>query len=300
MSNSIIKGSVDAEERRDLLKSINSAFQAFQVSLTLLPDPRIAAPYLCYFLFQMILLAGYLTGNSGPLAHFWALPVGGVSPEYLGHYPTHLLLLQPILGRIEIFLEIVLKCIFHGATVYLVARAMRRGKPSLPRSFSEAGRRYPRLLVVSVISSLAVYAAVFLGVYLSSGRVGWAGYALLGGGIAVGLAVQSLFVYAIPLIMIDNASATSALASGISLSLKTYTKTLLIVALPFMLTVPTILLDIKAEMIALELSPDFMIFNHVASRVMELVSTYLITASATVIFLARKVDRPAGTSLDIG
>ncbi len=299
MSNTIIKGSVDAEERRNLLKSINSAFQAFQVSLTLLLGPRVAAPYLCYFLFQMILLAAYLAGNSGPLAHFWALPVGGVSPEHLGHYPAHLLLLQPILGRIEIFLEIVLKCIFHGATVYLVTRAIRRSKPSLPRAFSAAGRRYPRLLVVSIISSLAVYAAVFLGVWLSSGKVGWAGYALLGGGIVAGLSIQSLFVYAIPLVMIDDVSAPSALASGISLSLKTYTKTLLIVALPFMLTVPTILLDIKAEMIALELSPDFMIYNHVASRVMELVSTYLITASATVIFLARKVDRPAGTSLDI-
>ena len=177
MSNIIFKGSVDAEARRDLLKSINSAFQAFQVSLSLLLDPRVAAPYLCYFLFQMILLAAYLTGNSGPLAHFWALPVGGVSPEYLGHYPAHLLLLQPILGRIEIFLEIVLKCIFHGATVYLVAKAMRRRKRSLPQSFSAAGRRYPRLLVISIISSLAVYAVVFLGMWLSAGRAGWAGYA---------------------------------------------------------------------------------------------------------------------------
>lgn len=299
MSDIFVTGSADAEERKSLARSIASAFQAFQVSLTMLIDPRIAAPYLFYFILQMIFLAAYLAFNTGVLAHFWTLLVPGVSPEHLGHYPAHLLLLQPILGRIEIFLEVLLKCVFHGATVYLVARAMRRGKPSLPRSFSSAWSRYPRLLVVSIVSSAAVYAAVLLGVWLSSGMEGLAKYTLLGGGIAAGLVAQSLFVYAIPMVMIDDSSGLSALASGVSLSLRTFTKTLLVVAVPFILTLPTILLDLKAEMIALQLSPDFMIHSHVASRVMELVSTYLITASTTVIFLARKVNRPAGTTLDI-
>ncbi len=300
MSKAVIKGSADAAERRSLARSISSAFRAFHASLTLLIDPRVAAPYLIYFVFQMLLLATYLAGNSGPLARLWALPVGGVSPETLGHYPAHLLLLQPILGRVEMILEIFLRSVFHGATVYLVARAMRHGKPSLPRAFSAAGRRYPHLLGISVISSATVYAAVYIGVWLSSDMEGPAMYAVLGGGIAAGLIIQSLFVYAIPYVMINGSSAPAAMASGISLSLRTFTKTLFVVAVPFMLTVPMILLDMKAEMIALQLSPDFMIHNHVASRVMELVSTYLITASATVIFLARKVDRPAGTSLDIG
>jgi len=300
MSKVVIKGSHDASERRSLARSISSAFQAFHASLTLLIAPGVAAPYLIYFLFQMLLLAVYLVGNSGPLARLWALPFSGVSPETLGHYPAHLLLLQPILGRIEMVLEILLKSIFHGATVYLVAKAMRRGKLSLLRAFSAAGRRYPHLLGISIISSVAVYAAIFLGSRLSSGIEGPARYAALGGGIAAGLIIQSLFVYAIPYIMIDGFSAVTALASGISLSLRTFTKTLLIVAVPFLLTVPIILLEMKAEMIALQLSPDFMIHNHIASRVMELISTYLITASSTVIFLARKIGRPAGTSIDLG
>ncbi len=300
MSKVIVKGSADAVERRSLTTSISSAFQAFHASLTLLVAPRVAAPYLIYFLFQMLLLAVYLVENSGPLARLWALPISGVSPETLGHYPAHLLLLQPILGRIEIVLEIFFKSLFHGATVYLVAKAIRRGKLFLPRAFSTAGHRYPHLLGVSIISSAAVYAAVYLGSWLSSGIEGPARYAALGGGIATGLIIQSLFVYTIPYIMINGFSAAKALASGISLSLRIFTKTLLIVAVPFLLTVPIILLEMTAEMIALQLSPDFMIHIHIASRVMELVSTYIITASSTMIFLARKVARPAGTSIDLG
>jgi len=300
MAKVVIRGDTDAAERRSLTRSISSAFQAFHASLTLLTDPRIAAPYLIYFVIQMLLLAAYLAGNTGPLAHFWVLPTGGVTPETLGHYPAHLLLLQPILGRIEIILEIFLKSIIHGATIYLVAEAIRRRKPSLSRAFSTAGRRYPRLLIVSIISSAAIYAAILSGVWLSSDMEGPAMYAVLGGGIAMGLVVQALFVYTIPCIMIDDSPAAYSIASGISLSLRTFTKTLIIVAVPFMLTIPTILLDIKAEMIALQLSPVFMIHNHVASRVMELLSTYLITASATAIFLARKAGRHAGTNLDIG
>jgi hypothetical protein len=299
MASVMIKGSEDSAERRDLAKSFRNAFNAFQVSLALLVDPRIGAPYLFYFILQMGLLALYLFVNTGPLASFWAMAVKGVAPEYLGHYPAHLLLLQPILGRIEIFLDVIVKCLFNGATVYLVTRAMKRGRISLPRAFSKAGREYLNLLGVAAVSAVAVYLAVFAGVKISIGMEGLARYGLLGGGIALGLLVQSLFVYCVPFIMIDRLPAHAAIASGVSLSLRTLTKTFLIVALPFLLTVPTILLDMKADMIAIQLSPDFMIHNHIASKVMELVSTYLITASATATFLARKVDRPEGTNIDI-
>jgi len=295
----MIKGSVDAEERRNLARSARNAFQAFQLSLTLLIDPRVAAPYLLYFLLQMGVLALYLFGNSGLLAGLWATAVKGVSPEYFGHYPAHLLLLQPVLGRVEIVLDIFIKSLFHGATVYLVARAMRRAGTSLPKSFARAGGRYPQLLAVAIVSSIAVYLAVYAGTRLSVGKAGLTYYALLGGGITLGLLVQALFVYCIPYVMIDGLGAAAALMSGVSLSLRTMTKTVVIVAVPFLLTVPTILLDMKADMIAIELSPDFMIHSHIASKVMELVSTYLITASATVIFIARKMDRPEGTSIDI-
>jgi hypothetical protein len=295
----MIKGSADAEERRNLSRSAKNAFQAFQLSLTLLIDPKVAVPYLLYFLLQMGILALYLFGNSGLLAGFWAMAVKGVSPDYLGHYPAHLLLLQPVLGRVESILDVFLKSLFHGATVYLVARAMRRGATSVTGAFSRAGRNYPQLLAVAAVSSIAVYLAVYMGTRLSIGKEGAAYYALLGGGITLGLLIQALFIYCVPYVMIDGMGAASALASGVALSLRTMTKTVVIVAVPFLLTVPTILLEMKADMIAIELSPDFMIHSHIASKVMELVSTYLITAAATVTFLARKVDRPEGTAIDI-
>ena len=68
MAKVVIRGDTDAAERRSLTRSISSAFQAFHASLTLLTDPRIAAPYLIYFVIQMLLLAAYLAGNTGPLA----------------------------------------------------------------------------------------------------------------------------------------------------------------------------------------------------------------------------------------
>jgi hypothetical protein len=165
---------------------------------------------------------------------------------------------------------------------------------ALHGAFAVAGRRYPRLLAVSAIASAAVYGVVFLGTWLSRGIEGPARYAALGGGMAVGLVIQSLFVYATPLIILEGFPAPAAIASGISLSLRTFTRTLLIVGLPFLLTTPTILLDIKAGMIAMRLSPEFMIQNYIASRVMEMVSIYLITASATVVFIAGKTAGPRG------
>ena len=161
-------------------------------------------------------------------------------------------------------------------------------------SFASAARRYPRLLAVSAIASAAVYAAVFLGTWLSRGIEGPGRYVALGGGMAAGLIIQSLFVYTVPFIMLEASSAAAAVASGVSLSLRTFTRTLLIVGVPFLLTTPTILLDLKAVMIAMRLSPEFMIQNFIASRVMEMVSVYLITATATVVFLAGARGYPRG------
>jgi hypothetical protein len=300
MPGVIRRGDADAQERRSLAKSAHAAFQAMYAALGLLARPAVCVPYVLYFLVQMLLLSLYLTANSGVLAPIWAATVEGVTPEILGHYPAHLLLLQPILGRLDMILEILLKSILHGATVHLAARVLRRREISLSASFSSALRRYPGLLGVSIVSSAVVFAAVAIGSLLSTGLDGAARYAAIGGGIAAGLVMQSLFVYSFPLIMLDGASMPAAIASGVSLSLRTFTKTLLVVAVPFILTVPTTLLEMKAEMIALNLSPDFMIHSYVASRLMELVSVYLITVAATAVFIKRRVDKPPGTSLDIG
>jgi hypothetical protein len=276
-----------------------AAFKAFQASITLLLTPRVAAPYLIYLAFQMLLLALYLSSNSGPLARFWVMPLRNIPPEALGHYPAHLRLIPPVIGRMEMILEVILKVIFHGATVLLVASAVRRRRGSVPGSFSSAARRYPALVTVSLISSAVVYAVVLAGQRLAAGMTGPAMYAVLGGGIAAGLVAQSLFVYVIPNIMIEGMPAPSALAAGISLSLRTFTKTFMLVGFPFLLTIPTVFLDMKADIIATRLSPEFMIHIHIASRIMELVSTYLITASAVVVFQARKIYRPAGTEIDL-
>lgn len=283
----------DARERRSPGRSLAAAASALQESLGMLIRPLVGVPYLVWFALQMALMGAYLSWNTGAAASIWARAVPGLAPETLRHYPEHLILMQPVLNRFEILLDIIVRCVFHGATIALIREVYRDRRPSLAGSFTEALRRYRDLLLVSFVSAAAVYAATAGGRFLSAGVGGTLRYAAAAAWIAAGLVVQAFFVYAIPFVVIGGRTFPGALSGGIVLTARLLTKTLCIVAIAFILTLPTLLLSLKAELIALRIAPEFMIHLHIATKVMELVSMYLITAGATVIFLKR-TERRAG------
>lgn len=279
----------DAEnrERRSPGRSAIAAMSALQDSLGMLLRPRVGLPYLLWLAVQLLLTAAYLAWNTGPAASFWAVLLPGVTAEAIRHYPEHLILLQPVLNRLDLLLDIVARCLFHGATIVMLRAVFEGRAPALRASFGEAGRRYRDLVLVSLISSAAVYAAVFAGRLASALIEGPARYAAAAAWMGAGLFVQALFVYALPYVAIGGRSFAGALSGSVSLAVRLAVKTILIVAIPFILTLPTLLLGLKAELIALRLSPEFMIYLHVADRVMEMISMYLVTAGATMILLSR-------------
>lgn len=289
MTGPMIGGDEELRERKSLAMSTRSAFEAFSESLMIAADARVPAPYISYLVFQLLLIAGYMASTSPPWTSIWAWPVPGIDGEALSHYPAHLILMQPVLGRVELILDIFLRILFHGATVYLVAAGFHNRKPSIGSAFRAAGRTYRRLLAVSLLSSATIYALIAAGRVLSGGATGPWRTALLLAGMGAGLIVQALLIYVTPAIVLSGKSLAEGLASGISLSLKTLTRSLVVVLVPFILTVPTTFLSLKTDIIALRLSPDFTIHIQVASRVMELVSTYLVTAAATVLYVSRRI-----------
>jgi hypothetical protein len=196
-------------------------------------------------------------------------------------------------------LDVIVRCVFHGATIIMIREVFRGRRPGVGDSFGRSIKRYRDLFLVSLISAAAVYAVVSAGRQLTAGITGPARFAAASAWVAAGLVTQAFFVYALPYVVLEGRSFAGALWGGIKLTARLATKTILIVLIPFVLTLPTMLLSLKAEMIALRLSPGFMIHLHVADKVMELVSMYLITAGATVIFMKR-TERRVGRGSDTG
>ncbi|MBN1162985.1 MAG: hypothetical protein JXB45_00265 [Candidatus Krumholzibacteriota bacterium] len=281
------------DPRFDLPTNARSAFRAFQTSLTLLHDIRLILPSGLYFLLQIGVMTCYLLCIHSPLNRFWAALWPGLTGERLSHFPEHLILMQAVLGRFDILSDILVHVIFQGAIILLVAAAFRENPVSVGGSFKHSLKRYPHLVITSLLASCCIFAVITLTRALSASFEGAAGKGIIALGILLGLVMQALFLYALPFILLRGSSFSQAIGKSFILAWSSFLKTLLLVGLPFVLTIPTMLLNYKAEIISLRLSPEFMIHIHVIGEIMRLISTYLITAGATIAFIRqKKTGRP--------
>lgn len=260
----------------------SNVFSIFAEALSLLQNGRLAVPLLIYFALRIAIVSLYLASVTEPLSSFWALLVGGFSGEDLSHYPVHLILMPAILGRFDMALDILAAVLFQGATIALVAAAYRRRPVSLATGFSEASGGYRHMIVVMLLISIALFVCLNVPRLLAVHLVGAARLGITGLALLLGLFVQALFLYAIPLVVLERNSAPRAIAASVRFTRRNTITTFLIVAVPFILTVPTLLLGFRAEMIAFRISPDFLLINQIAGEIMQLIATYLIIGGATI------------------
>ncbi len=274
--------------RFDIAASARMVFTSFSTALSYLQSFRVAVPLLAYFGLKLLILALYLNGISEPVSSFWALFVRGLDGENMSHYPVHLIVMQTILGRLEMVLGIVVHPAFQGATVLLIASAIRRQAPSLGGSFRETLRKYPRLVGVSLIMSILILAFVHIPSALLGDMRGVPGLIVPIAAVCAGLVVQAFFLYAMILILLEDRAIPGAIGESFRLAWNTIVTSLLLVGLPFILTLPVLLLGMKGDLIAFHLSPDFLVHVQIAGEIMILISTYLVIGGATVTFSRKR------------
>ncbi|MCK4237107.1 MAG: hypothetical protein KAX38_08290 [Candidatus Krumholzibacteria bacterium] len=284
-STSIPDQTRETGQRFDLTSSGQSVLRAFSSALSLLQNGKLAVPLIIYFILRLAILKLYLSGIAEPWSSFWALFMRGLTSDQLSRCPAHLVLMPAILGRFDMVLGVFVQVIFDGATILLVASAFRKTLPSLKAGFSGAVKKYPHLVGVMLLASLGILIGTNLPGIIA-GHLSWSSrFGITAAAALLGLVVQALFVYALPLVLLDRHRTIRGVGESFKIALHSIIKTFLLVALPFILTLPTMLLESKAEMIALRLSPDFMIYIHVAGEIMQVISTYLVMGGATIIFL---------------
>jgi hypothetical protein len=199
--------------------------------------------------------------------------------------------MQPVLGRFNLFIDIFIHVIFQGATVLVISSFLTDRVISLRKSFSLSIKRYIHLAIVSIAGSATIFACINIS-RMASRSLGQTPHMLvIMAGIICGLVIQALLLYTTPLILLKRVSAVTAIKDSISIAIRLATVSLLIVILPFILTLPSILLDSKAMLISLKLSPDFMIYHLVVKEILQTISSYLITAGSVVIFITYKLNR---------
>ncbi|MBN2070083.1 MAG: hypothetical protein JW814_01395 [Candidatus Krumholzibacteriota bacterium] len=287
MTKTFISEKNSTGKRFDISASLKETFSSFHSAISILRDFRIAIPSIIFLTIHLGILILYLSSLEPPLTSFWALFIRGLSGSDIGHFPGHIILMQPILDRLDILIDIFINIIFQGVTVILVFSFAFDRSLSLRDGFRGTLGKYLQLLLVSVVASTLIYAVFLLVGNIRAGAGVLEGYIIYSAGIVIALAIQGLFLYTTPAILLYDADFFRSVRKSFSIAADSAATTFFVVLFPFILTLPTTFIGIKAGLIATRLSPDFIIYNYVVSSIIEMISTYLIIAGGTIIFMGR-------------
>ena len=267
------------------MKRIVTIFKAFGAAIRHLRNGRLAVPLALYFLLKLGVILAYAFGPAGATAAVWRILRPGPGGEALSHYPDRLIVMPIMLGRLDIPLEILVLSFAQGITVVLVALAARRERPSIGSGAALARARYIHLAVAAAVVSAAMFVVFRYPVALLNRLVDIPRAWELSIGIAVGIAVQAFFIYAVPFIMLEGRSSIDSLRRSVAFAARHLVESLALVALPFALTVPTLLLTLNPQAIAFQLSPEFLVHVQIAGEFMEFATGYLLVGGLTLYLL---------------
>jgi len=264
------------------MNRIARVFKCFGAALSHVQNGRLAVPLFLYFLLQLSLIALYVSSGAKG-AVFWTLLKPGLDAEVVTHYPEHLLLMGTILGRLDAPLEVFVLVLAQGATVLLVAAASRRAPIDVRGSLAEAGRRYIHLFVVAAIAAVAMLLCFRYPLTILDGIAG-AAFSVVASAL-ICIVLQAFLLYTIPFILLEGRSAPDALRRSFGFAGRHFAESFLFVLVPFILTVPTTLLSMNPEVIAFQISPEFLIHVQIVGEAIQFVATYLLMGGLTVFFV---------------
>ncbi|NIM18824.1 MAG: hypothetical protein GTO42_02215 [Candidatus Latescibacteria bacterium] len=268
-----------------------SAWLAFFETFLLLRRFNIWIPLILYLALKVILVALYVNAPGGFVGSFWALFLKKGFREALTHYPEHRLLMPVVLGRLDIILDVFVHAFFQGVTIFLFADAIRKRSGSMAEALKGTFRRYVPLVGVTIIASAFVFACFNVPALLlpKGGNIlfragGWAATTF------VGLVFQALFIFTGPLVLLKGRSIFRAVKESIKIAMISFDQTMILVSVPFIITLPGILLEFKSEMLALRFSPEVLAYVQVFRELLGFVSALLLIGGLTVTFFWRQLD----------
>jgi len=271
------------------MKRIARALGIFKPAMESLRHGATVVPLLLYFILKLALILLYASSYTKPLSTYWALLVPNTNAEALTHYPGHLLLMPRILGRLDLILEIVLLVVVQAATVLLFAAVARRERVRVGTSMRAAGRRYLHLALAAAIASAVLFIMFEYAVPALAGSAGMPRGLEATAGTLIGLVIQAFFLFTLPFILFDGYAAFKAIGASFRFAGRHFPESFTIVLIPFILTMPTLLLSLNPGAIAFQLSPEFLIQAQIAGEFMEFIATYLLLGALTLYFLETRI-----------
>lgn len=280
--------------------SIKEVYNATVKSLK--NHPILFAPFIIFFLFDFLALSVLYLAPRMPLKLIFGPVIRTLWSERFLHYPLNFFLLPKLTSLARMALSVLFGSLLTAMAVAIVFDIYHKKHLKLAASFKFALKRYIDLFIIVFIFTILFYVAqkiISAGLfrYFMSGHTKllflgprlWLGPFLLCLNFILAILIQSVFIYAIPILLIEKEKLLKSILKSFVLFKKLFIPTLILVGLPMLAYVPIVILSYNPAFLMDRLFPEIILWVlFLGSVISALVIDPLVTVSAAWLYLINR------------
>jgi len=261
--------------------------------------PALFVPFIIFAIFESLALILLFLAPRMPLRLIFGPLIRTFWGERFLHYPANFLLLPKLVSFARMGLSIILGSLLTGMAVAIIWDIYNKKHVRLNTSFKSAFKKYASLFIVVFIFTLIFYIIVKIitaslvnyfmagnSQLLLLGSQLWLGPILFCINFVLAVFIQSLFIYAIPLIIIENERLIQSIVKSFILFKKLFVPTIILVGLPMLIYIPILVLSSNASFLINRYFPEFILLVLFLSAIVtSLIIDPLITIPTTFLYL---------------
>jgi hypothetical protein len=219
---------------------------------------------------------------------------GRLGPIAAGDAGQSMLLLPRLFGYSKAVTGFAVGMILTGVTVAMLYQSLANASPNWTGGIRKVARKLFPFFSLWLFS--LVIMLVMLGLIEETAPLLRAPVLTVGLGFAASCAVQMIFVFVIPVLIIENRKFWPALRRSLLLMKRHFGEVFLLVVLPNVLVIPLLFIYMNLPDLILRFSPYIVLFALLARIVVVTVANFFISSTTTVLFIRhrdRERDAPA-------
>ena len=262
-------------------------------------NPVLFVPFAIFAAFEFATLIIVYLAPRMPLKLLLGPPIKALWGERFLHYPINFVLIPKLVSLARIGLTVIIGSLLTGAATLLLYSIYKKSKIDLKNAFKIALKKYVSLFAIVLLFTMLFYildkiTSKILVKYFISGHsrllfLGpkiWLGPILTSLNFILAVIVQAAFIYAIPILLIEEETLTKSVLKSCVLFKKFFLKTVTLVGLPMLLYIPIIILQSDPAFLIARLFPESVVLVSLLSLIFSsLVIDLLITLTTTYLYL---------------
>lgn len=283
----------------NLIQAVNTYVWIWLETLKSFRRPTVLLPFLIFVLVEVGLVWSSSHFYESPFGYLWVPLLSWFPGARALHYPNYFVFLPMLVSHLDLFVSAILGSLTVGWGSLLL-REVYVGQPRpMGQSLGASARRYGALLLVGILVSLATYLISRLGGLLPPDLL--VGYARRQLAVrilfyALTLGVQSAALYVPLSLLFNNRGLGTAFREGLSFFSQHRMMTLLLVALPFLITLPLSMALENPARVVERFKPELLLTLSFANLGVAGLASFFIAGATVRFYLYRtRQDRPATT-----